>query len=156
LAGQTSQGKIAGILSPSQLSKEQLVALADGKPVVFPVNETVKIRQQAFKQAEAAVNTAKTNSPQAIFDISIRPGDPASKTAIAHRLGKNDNSFTYNFLNASLSILLQNAAGSRLTILGNTGRKYSLHVAAPRGEIGDLAPAVQLAIVSATGRKLIA
>jgi hypothetical protein len=60
-------------------------------------------------------------------------------------------------LNAPLSMLLQNAAGiagSRLTIHDDKGEKYSLHIAAPGGDFEQLAPAIQLAIVTATGRKL--
>lgn len=151
------QGKIAGILSPSQLTKEQLLALASGKPVTFPADKMEEFRRQALNKDKApGANAIAEAAP--LFEISIRPGDlpgdPASKISMVHRY---DNSFTYDFQNASLSMLLQNAAGiagGRLTIRDDKGEKYSLHVAAPGGEIDDLAPAIQLAIASVAGRKL--
>lgn len=151
-----TQGRIAGILSPTQLNKEQLLALANGKPVTFPVDE---VREETFKQAKTAADAAAAGneSSKLLFDISIRPGDPAGKTSIVHRPSKSNTSYTEDMLNAPLSMLLQNAAGiagSRLTIHDDKGEKYSLHIAAPGGDFEQLAPAIQLAIVTATGRKL--
>lgn len=154
-----TQGRIAAILNPHQLDKDKLLALADGKPVVFPVDETLNIRQDALKQAKAAADAASggNKGPKPLFDISIRPGDPAGRIAIAHQQGKNDDSYSVDFLNAPLQMLMENGAGipaSRLVIHGQADAKYSLHVSAPGGDIEDLAPAIQLAIISATGMKL--
>ena len=154
-----TQGRIAAILSPQQLTKEQLVALADGKPVAFPADKMAEIRQQALKEAKAAADAsaAGTAGPKPLFDISIRPGDPAGRMSIAHRPSKNDDSYTYDFMNASLEVLMQYAGGvpgGRLVVHGDTSAKYSLHVAAPGGDFDQLAPAIQLAIVTATGTKL--
>ncbi len=154
-----TQGRIAGILNPSLLTKEQLVALAGGKSVSFPVNEMAAIRDEAFKQAKLAADSTATGTdgPKPLFDISIRPGDPAGKMMMVHRPSKKDDSYTYDALNLPLSLLLQNAAGiadSRLVIHADKGEKYSLHVSAPGGDLNDLAPAIQLAIVAASRRKL--
>jgi uncharacterized protein (TIGR03435 family) len=154
-----TQGRIAAILNPHQLDKDQLIALADGKPVVFPVDLTADIRQEALSQAKAAADAASKGNtgPKPLFDISVRPGDPAGRIAIAHQQGKNDDSYSIDFLNAPLQMLMENAAGvaaSRLVIHGPADAKYSLHVSAPGGDIEQLAPAIQLAIVTATGMKL--
>jgi thiol-disulfide isomerase/thioredoxin len=155
-----AQGKIAAILNPNQLTKEQLLALFDGKPVAFPADESTAIRQQALKEAKSAVDATAGGSAASkpLFDISLRPGDLAGRMAIAHRPSKTDDSYTYDFLNATLPVLMQYAggvAGSRLVIHGGTPQaKYSLHVAAPSGDIDQLAAAIQLAIVTATGMKL--
>jgi thiol-disulfide isomerase/thioredoxin len=153
------QGKIAAILNPTQLTKEQLQALAEGKPITFPGDVTAEIRQQALKEAKAAADAAGGGSeaPKPLFDISIRPGDPAGRMAIAHRPGKTDDSYTYDFLNATVKTLMQYAggvAGGRLVIHGGADTKYSLHVGAPGGDFDQLAPAIQLAIVTATGMKM--
>lgn len=153
------QGRIAAVLSPYQLAKEQLLALADGKQVTFPTDTTTGVRERAFKEARAAADAiaAGTDGPKPLFDLSIRSGDPAGKTAMVHLPGKNGEPETEDILNAPLSMLLEDAAGiaaSRLTIHGDKGEKYSLHVAAPGGGFDQLAPAIQLAIVATTGRKL--
>jgi thiol-disulfide isomerase/thioredoxin len=153
------QGRIAAILNPHQLDKDQLLALANGKPVVFPVDQMLDIRREALKEAKAAADaTAAGNSgPKPLFEISIRPGDPAGRTAIAHQSGKNDDSYSIDYLNSPLQMLMQVAGGvpsSRLVIHGPTDAKYSLHVSAFSGDVQDLAPAIQLAIVTATGMKL--
>jgi thiol-disulfide isomerase/thioredoxin len=154
-----AQGRITAILNPDQLTREQLLALSDGKPVAFPVDEMAGVREQALKQAKEAAAKAETGTEASkpLFDIAIRPGDPAGKTTMVHKTGKNDDSYAYDVLNAPLPMLLQYAAGiagSRLTVREDKGEKYSLHVAAPGGEIEELAPSIQQAIVTATGRKL--
>jgi thiol-disulfide isomerase/thioredoxin len=157
-----SQGRVAAILQPNLLTKEQLLALAGGKPATFPANdETAERREQAFKEAKAATDgvTAGIDGPKPLFDLSIRPGDPAGKTVFVHRRpGKTDNSYTEDMLNAPLSMLFSYAADmpqSRLVIHGTAPyEKYSLHLAAPDGDIHDLAPAIELAIATATGMKL--
>lgn len=156
------QGNIAGVMAPQQLTGEQVIALADGKPVAFPKDEMTDARQQALKAADATkalaeADPAGTTAPKALFDISILPGDPDGKTTIAHRTGKDDDSYTFDMQNAPLSLLFTYAAGiqsTRLTIHGDPKIKYSLHVSAPGGEIKDLAPALQLAIVTAANMKL--
>jgi thiol-disulfide isomerase/thioredoxin len=152
-----TEGRVAAILDPHQLTSDQLVALAGGKPVVFPVDQMIDIREQAFKQAKAAEAASASNTgPKPIFDISIRPGDPGARMAIAHRPGKDDNSDSYDFLNAPLPALFQLAAGiqaSRLVVHGGSDVKYSLHVSAP-GDLKQLAPALELAILTATGTRL--
>ena len=150
-----TQGRIAAILDPHQLAKDQLLALAEGKPVAFPADKMADIRQQALKEAKAA-DTPSATAPKPLLDISIRPGDPAGRSTIAHRPGKNDDSYAYDFLNTPLKTLMQVAGGipgSRLVVHGGTDAKYSLHVSAPGGDFDQLAPAIQLAIVTATGTK---
>ncbi|MGA3046630.1 MAG: redoxin domain-containing protein [Terracidiphilus sp.] len=154
-----TSGHIAAILNPHLLEKDQLVALAAGKPVTFPVDQMLEIRQEALKQAKAASDAAAAGNagPKPLLDISIRPGDPAGRTAIAHRSGKNDDSYSIDYLNAPLQMLMQQAGGvpaSRLVIHGAKDAKYSLHISAPGGDVQDLASALQLAIVTATGMKL--
>jgi thiol-disulfide isomerase/thioredoxin len=157
-----SQGRVAAILHPNLLTKEQLLALAGGKPATFPANdETAERREQAFKEAKAATDgvTAATDGPKPLFDLSIRPGDPAGKTVFVHRRpGKTDNAYTEDMLNAPLSMLFSYVAGmpqSRLVIHGTAPyEKYSLHLAAPEGDIHDLAPAIELAIATAASMKL--
>jgi hypothetical protein len=162
------QGRIAGILSPHQLLGEQLIALADGKPVVFPEDEAAGIRQQALKNADAAKAAADADAnavgtsaakalPKPIFDISIRPGNPDGRMTMAHRPGKNDDSYSEDIIDAPVGMLMQFAggvSGSRLTVHGGSGAKYTLHVSAPGGDVEQLAPALQLAIITATGMKL--
>jgi thiol-disulfide isomerase/thioredoxin len=160
------QGRIAGILSPHLLAGEQLIALADGKPVVFPEDEMTAIRQQALKSADAAKAAADPNAagtsaakalPKPIFDISIRPGNPDGRMTMVHRPSKTDDSYSEDIIDASVGMLMQFAggvSGSRLTIHGGSGAKYTLHVSAPGGDVERLAPALQLAIVTATGMKL--
>lgn len=154
------QGRIAAILSPHQLEGAQLLALAADKPVAFPtVDDTAEVRDKALKEAKAAIDAAAAGSnwPKPLFDISIRPGDPAGRITIAHRPGKNDDSYTYDFMNAPVQVLMQFAggvSGARMTVHGDNGAKYSLHLGAPGGDFEQLAPALQMAIAAATGMKL--
>jgi thiol-disulfide isomerase/thioredoxin len=152
-----TKGRVAGILDPHQLASDQLVALAAGKPVVFPVDQMIEIRQQAFKQAKAAdTASAGTTGPKPIFDISVLPGDPGARMAIAHRPGKDGNSDSYDYLNAPLPVLFILAAGfqsTRLVVHSTSLANYSLHVSTP-GDIKQLAPALELALLAATGSQL--
>jgi len=76
---------------------------------------------------------------------------------MAHRPGKNDDSYSEDIIDAPVGMLMQFAggvSGSRLTVHGGSGAKYTLHVSAPGGDVEQLAPALQLAIVTAAGMKL--
>lgn len=157
-----TQGRIAAILNPEQLNREQLLALADGKHVVFPADSMAPMREKALAEAKAAMDAtnaaSKSAGPKPLFDLSIRPGDPKGQISFITGAGKNDTSFRFDVTNAPLSMLFQVAGSlspSRLTINGPADARYSVHISAPSGDLAQFAPAIQLALASAAGAKLI-
>jgi uncharacterized protein (TIGR03435 family) len=152
------KGRIAAIFSPQQLKADQLQALADGKPVTFPADETAGIREEALKQAQAAESAENgTGGVKPIFDLAIRPGDPNGRIAMTHTSGSNDSSDTIDVLNAKVSMLLQMGAdvdAARLTVKNEPAAVYDLHLRAPRNDDVDLDPVIEQAIAAAAGMKI--
>ena len=152
------KGRIAAIFGPQQLKADQLQALADGKPVTFPADEMAGIREEAMKQAKAAVSSEDdTGNAKPIFDLAIRPGDPNGRTAMTHRSDTNDSSDMVDVLNAKVSMLLEMGAdvdGARLTVKNEPATVYDLHLRTPQNEDVDLNPAIEQAIAVAARMKI--
>ncbi len=145
---------VSNNIPPQQLKSEQLLALADGKPVklggaVDPAVQAALEAAQAKAFAEqAAPHGESTLKP--LFQITLTKAEPAKdgeKTMTHIIKGKG----TLDITNAPISTLLENGAGiTRLTgDLPNDN--YNLHVEAPNSDERVLGKAIELAIASGTG-----
>jgi uncharacterized protein (TIGR03435 family) len=157
------EGRTAAILSPIQLDKDQLLALADGKTVAFPADITPAFpaasKGGAYPVSASAVGDGKPHDNGSLLEISLRPSDSKDRNVgMTQTFGtKPDGSFTTDSVNASLAQLLQFAGGlskDRFTVVEENQATYSLHVNAFGGETEQLSQAIQLAIATATGRKI--
>jgi len=154
-----TQGRIAATLRPEQLNREQLLALAGGEPVVFP-NDKNSALSGSINEAKAAaqLETAGTAASRPLFDISIRSGDPNGQMVIIENPGENGGSYSLDVRNAPLLDILPIAlstTSNRLEIHGGAqNTRYTLHVNAPRGNLEQLAPALELAFAAAAGMKV--
>lgn len=157
-----TQGRIAAITNPDQLEKEQLIALAAGKPVVFaadPGAATMAAAQKAMQEQIAAMkNPAAGSAVKPLFEISIRPGDPDAMPMTMTGNDKTTGQSSFDMRNAPLSMLIPWAAGlpsNRVSIHGDANKAhYNLHLAASNLDVEQIAPLLEQAIVSAAGVKL--
>jgi uncharacterized protein (TIGR03435 family) len=157
-----SKGLVAARLTPELVQKDQLAALAEGKPVVFPVDTNAAAMADAQKIAKEAIAAMKNPTagagPKPLFEISIRPGEPDGKVIMFSGNDKATGTSSYDFRNASLSMLIPWAADipdSRLAIHGDLDKaRYNLHVSATDLDIKQLSPALEVAVTSAAGVKL--
>ena len=154
-----TQGRITATLRPDQLNREQLLALADGRPVAFPQDGNISLNQ-TFDAAKAAVSreTADAAGSTPLFDISVRAGDPNGNISIIGDPAGNSGPYSFDVRNAPLMMLFPLALStpwSRIEFRGNMqNARYTLHVNAPGGTLRQLAPALELALAAATGLKL--
>lgn len=138
---------------PETLRRDQLLALAEGKPADF-TSLTGSASPEAFAERKAildekfGVHVAPT-SAGSVPVISFTPGDPGD----GHAMMQSANQF--DFTNFPLREMLQLGAGIRPTRLNINGtlpdKTYNLHVAAPTLSPAQLTQAVTKAISSATG-----
>jgi thiol-disulfide isomerase/thioredoxin len=154
-----TQGRVAAVLSPQILKAEQLVSLASGAPTVFPTDESAAIREQLLKEANtAAKNPDAGSSTKPLFEISIRPGDPAQQTSMAMTSSSDGSFMRYDMKNTPLPALLRFGLGmpaDRLVIHGGSSdTRYSMILVSPGSDIKPLAPALELAIAAAAGMKV--
>jgi uncharacterized protein (TIGR03435 family) len=157
-----SNGLVAARLTPELVQKDQLAALAEGKPVVFPVDANAANMAAAQKIAKAALaemkNPTANAGPKPLFEISVRPGEPGGNMMMFSGNDTTTGTASYDFRNASLAMLLPWAAdipASRLVINGGAEKaRYNLHVSALDLDFKQLSPALTLAVTSAAGVKL--
>ncbi len=154
-----AEGRVAAVASPQVLTKELLVSLASGAPTVFPADEAAERRKQLLKAAKAeAANPEAGSGPKPLFEISIRPGDPAKTPSTMMNSSSDSSSISYNMMNTPLAMLMRFALRTsldRLVIHGAASdARYSMRIISPGSDIKPLAPALEAAIAAAAGMKL--
>jgi len=157
-----TQGRIAAITNPDRLQKDQLVALASGKPVVFaadPGAATMAAAQKVMQEQLAAMkNPAAGSAVKPLFEISIRPGDPDAMPMTMTGADKATGQSSFDMRNAPLSMLIPWALSlpsNRISIHADADKAhYNLHLSAPNLDVDQIAPLLEQAIVSAAGVKL--
>jgi uncharacterized protein (TIGR03435 family) len=158
-----TQGRIAANLSPEQLEKEQLVTLAAGKPVAFPVEgpaspEVAKSRKAMEDMLAAIKNPAAKDAVKPLFEISIRPGDPDGTQMTFTSVDSESDQSSYDMKNASLAELVPMAEGipeDRIILhTGDAKARYNLRLSAPNLDVKKLAPVIETAISAAAGVKI--
>lgn len=150
---------VSTTLRPEQLKRQQLLALAKGKPV--KLDESVDPSVQAglnagMKQAFAEQIGAAGGSADALFELRVTPGGPApedGKDPDTHimMLGEGKLDIT----GGQLDLLFSQGASiakSRLTVVGTLPKTlYNLSVTAPHAEKTQLSHATAVAIAAAAG-----
>jgi len=149
---------VSTTLRPEQLKREQLLALAKGKPV--KLDETVDPKVQAdldagVKKAFAEQVGAAAGSADALFELRVTAAGPApeGKDPDTHimMLGTGKMDIT----EAPIDLLLSQGAGiaeSRTTVVGTLPKSlYNLSVNAPHADKKQLSRAIAVAVASATG-----
>jgi len=157
-----TNGLVAARLNPELVQKDQLVALAAGKPFVPPADAHAAALAEAQKIAKAALaemkNPSATAGPKPLFEISIRAGEPTGNTIMFSGSDDKTGTSSYDMRNASLSMLIPWAAdvpSSRVVLHGDIAKtRYNVHVSAPDLDTKQLVPALTLAVASAAGVKL--
>jgi len=156
------QGRIAATMNPQQLVKDQLIALAEGKPVVFesdPGAATMAAAQKAMQEQIAAMkNPAAGSAVKPLFEFSIRPGDANAMPMTFTGADKATGQSSIDMRNAPLSLLIPWATELpevRVSVHGDADKAhYNMHLNAPNLDLDQLAPLLQQAIAAATGFKL--
>jgi uncharacterized protein (TIGR03435 family) len=156
-----TQGRIAGVLNPQSLNKDQLVSLAAGATTVFPAGNDDALGAdaiEAIKEARAMAAAPDSGSgSKPLFEISIRPGDPDGREMMLMGSDTNGGS-SYDFRNAPLSMLMSWSGGmpfDRVTVHGDAAKaRYNLHLSAPDLDLEKLRPALEAAVTSASGMEL--
>ena len=157
-----TQGRIAATMHPQQLVKDQLIALADGKPVVFapdPGGATMAAAQKVMAEQIAAMkNPAAGSAVKPLFEFSIRPGDANAMPMTFTGADKATGQSSIDMRNAPLSLLIPWATElpeDRVSIHGDADKAhYNMHLSAPNLDVDKLAPLLQQAITSAAGVRL--
>jgi len=142
---------------PEFLTTNQLLALADGKPVNFNAPSGPASAAPAALAERSRILDAKFRASIAPIDpnaapvITVSPGEPGD----GHAMMLSANQF--DFTNFPLGQMLKLGTGirpTRVTINGTLPDKpYNLHVAAPTLTPTQLTEAVTKAISAATGLK---
>jgi uncharacterized protein (TIGR03435 family) len=156
-------GKVVSTtVHPEELKAEQLVALADGKPVTLGGEADAKVQaalDEAIKKGFAAEVGATADSAKALFSITLSPGEPAKDGQAAMTRMVSQGPGEKDILNASVQVLLNFGAGMATTRLKMDGKlpetNYNLHIAAPGADAKQLAAAVELAISTGAGVKIV-
>jgi uncharacterized protein (TIGR03435 family) len=142
-----------------QLKSDQLLALADGKPVALGGDVDPKVQAEldhAMAQAMAAQNGKAADSATSLFEIRLTPGEPAlnGKRPDTHAMLRGAGRL--DITNASPADLLSYGTGLPSTRIKPSGDLpdawYNLHVEAPHADARQLSQAIELAI--ATGAHL--
>jgi uncharacterized protein (TIGR03435 family) len=157
-----TQGHIAATMNPQQLVKDQLIALAAGKPVVFapdPGAATMAAAQKTMQEQIAAMkNPAAGSAVKPLFEFSIRPGDANAMPMTFTGADKATGQSSIDMRNAPLSLLIPWATQlpeDRVSIHGDADKAhYNVHLNAPNLDLDQLAPLLQQAIAAAIGVKL--
>jgi uncharacterized protein (TIGR03435 family) len=157
-----TQGNIAATTNPQQLVKDQLIALAEGKPVVFapdPGSAAMAAAQKVMAEQIAAMkNPAAGSAVKPLFEFSIRPGDANAMPMTFTGADKATGQSSIDMRNAPLSLLIPWATElpeGRVSIHGDAGKgHFNMHLNAPNLDLDRLAPLLQEAIAAATGVKL--
>jgi thiol-disulfide isomerase/thioredoxin len=140
---------------PESLKRDQLLALAKGKPVTLGGKADPKVQAQldaAMAQAMSAQTGRAADSAAPLFEISLDRGEPLvdGKEPVTHAMLRGPGQM--DITNASLKYLLSQSTGmpaSRITVSGDLPDvSYSLYVEAPGAGAKLLAQAIELAIAS--------
>lgn len=148
-----SNGRIAAILSPTQLTGAALLNLATGSKVQFPAEPSYR---QALSDA-AKLDELAASGGNAIFDISVRRGDSNGQPSLVDNSAEPDGPVKLDVINMPLRALsgFMGLPLDRIRIRTSSPERYSLHVAAPEGTLEQLGPAIQLAVASAANLHLV-
>jgi len=154
-----TQGRVAALLRPEALKKEQLVSLASGAPTVFPTDPKSALREEAVKEARAeAKKPSGDGLAKPLFEVSIRPGDATKMPSMSFNSSTAGGGISYNIMNTSVAMLMEFALGTpgdRLVIHGgDKDARYNMRLVSPESDTKLLAPIVEEAIAQATGMKL--
>ncbi len=146
---------ISSTVRPEQLKSDQLTALADGKPVALGGEVAPKVQAQlnaAMAQAASAQASKISDSSNALFEIRLTPGNPATlgKEPETHAMSRGAGQI--DITDGSPSDLLNIAAGisaTRISVAGDVPNAlYNLHVDAPNADPKQLSQAIELAVAS--------
>ena len=151
-----TEGRITAILDPTQLTGAALLNLAAGEKVRFPANWTDASNLQALRDA-AELDELAASGGNAIFDISVRRGDPKGQVSFVDDSSEPDGPVKLDAINTTLPALtsFMGLPLDRIRMDNSSPNRYSLHVAAPEGTLEQLGPAVQLAVASAANLHLV-
>jgi len=150
------EGRVAtDTVRPEQLKSEQLLALADGKPVVLGGDVDPKVQAElnaAIAQGMAAEFGKTADSAGALFEIRLTPGDPATGDKQPATRTMMRGAGRMDITDASPANLLSfgtGVAGTRLKVAGELpDERYNLHVEAPNADAKHLSQAIELAIAT--------
>lgn len=154
-----ANGKVvSNDIPPEQLKGEQLMALAEGKPVklggaVDPAVQAALAQRQAQAFAEQAAPHGQS-STKPLFEIALTAAEPAKDGAqqMTHIMGGSGGKI--DITDAPLSVLLENGAHIR-RISGNLPKgNYNLHVEAPSADEKTISSAVELAVAGGTDLRI--
>lgn len=151
-----TEGRITAILDPTQLTGAALLNLAAGEKVRFPANRTDASHLQALRDA-AELDELASSGGNAIFDISVRRGDPKGQVSFVDESSEPDGPVKLDAINMPLSALtsFMGLPLDRIRMNNSSPDRYSLRVAAPEGTLEQLGPAIQLAVASAANLHLV-
>jgi uncharacterized protein (TIGR03435 family) len=143
---------VSSTLRPEQLKREQLLALAKGRPVKLDATVDPKVQASldaGMKQAFAAQTAPAGGPAHALFEINVTPGDQGDGHILPRGPGQID------ITNSPVKVLLSFGAEipmSRIKVDGVLPDKpYNLHVDAPKADPKTLKMLIEAAIESGTG-----
>jgi thiol-disulfide isomerase/thioredoxin len=153
------QGKVvSNSLSPDQLSRQQLLALAENRSHSLTaggssaIHAKVEAARDAAQKEEIGATGSEANA-EALFSLSITP----SKGGVA-RVMKGEDPGKLDLLNLSVEQLLEHGLGfneARITVDPSISKQtYNLHLHAPGASQDQLRAALELAITSASKTRL--
>jgi uncharacterized protein (TIGR03435 family) len=153
------QGRVVSTtVRPENLKREQLLAVAEGKPVTLGGPADPKMQAElhaAIAKAFAEEVPETKDSGKQVFEIGLSVADPVKdgKEPDTHIMQGGPGQL--DITNASPQLLLQFGAGvasTRITTEGDLPKTlYNLHVKAPGGNAKQLASAIELAVASGAG-----
>jgi len=136
---------------PETLRRDQLLALAEGKPADF-TSLTGSASPEAFAERKAILAQKFSASANSAPGIAVTPGEPGDTRVMLR--GTNQLDIT----NATPLVLLQQATGIPQTRIAASGplpeTHYNLHVDAPNLSHDALIQQVAQAVAAATGVQL--
>jgi uncharacterized protein (TIGR03435 family) len=152
------QGRVVNTtVRPEQLKSDQLLALADGRPVTLGGKVDPKVQAELDAATEKALSDQtgkKADSAQTLFEITLSRAEPSKD-------GKRQNQHIMllgpeiDITNAPPATLLSYGAGVAPTRITTRGAlpdaQYNLHVEAPGADPKLLGQAIELAIASGAG-----
>jgi len=141
---------------PERLRRDALLQLAMGRPATIESKADAKVDAEMQAAVASAMNDQvrkEESTADALFELSIRPGDDPQMTHIFLR-----GPGMLDIMNATPDTLLVYALGippGRVKVNGELAKTvYNLHLHAPSTDATRLADAIELAIESACGVKI--
>jgi len=143
-------GRIAGILQPDQLSEAMLLSLVAGHKTKLPANVQATPSLQGLGASPSRDATAAA-SGDALFDISVRAGDPNGQASIIHgELNTDAFNLPVQMLGSFMGLPLD-----RIRWEVFPAERYSLHLVGRSGSLEQLGPAVQLAVANVANLRIV-